>query len=395
MQGQEEPQRHYSNQSHQDNDAYNVIPEVDEDDQPEERDTVSERGSTSREYQIIAQSRELVGKLRQELIEEKTRSVSLSNQIEQLQEIIRNNDDDTEIRSIMRQMKNSCDSFQTQAEAAITERNEMSDKLRNVMDISQKYKEAHIKKDEMLNKMRSEFQNVLSLKESYQKIETENKQLKKTLEEREKQLIFTLEKVKEREGFEDEITKFSQEMQNTQQMLAKEQIARKEAEGICVELSTLNDQLRESFQKAQNVIKESESSRKSLNKQNFELQNKFQELEDINRKTIQDLRNQVQELKEENQEISSKLQKLRKQKQVQIEEIEKLKDSEAESKGLTSRLNNEINRLKDEYFGQIESTKNVSTHREVLLASKEDELEEALYKLSLLAKKFEVKYWKK
>jgi len=30
-------------------------------------------------------------------------------------------------------------------------------------------------------------------------------------------------------------------------MLVKEQIARKEAEGICVELSTLNDQLRESF----------------------------------------------------------------------------------------------------------------------------------------------------
>ena len=67
----------------------------------------------------------------------------------------------------MQQMKNSCDSFQSQAEAAITERNEMADKLRNVMDISQKYQEAHVKKDEMLDKMRKEFQNVLSLKESY------------------------------------------------------------------------------------------------------------------------------------------------------------------------------------------------------------------------------------
>ena len=68
-----------------------------------------------------------------------------------------------------------------------------------------------------------------------------------------------------------------------------------------------------------------------------------------------------------------------------------MKDSEAESKGLTNRLNKELERLKEDYYDQVESTKNVSTHREIQLASKEDELDEALYKLALLAKKFDVK----
>jgi len=178
-----------------------------------------ERESISKEA-IIIQCKDLIAKLRSQLLEEKANYSNAQKEIVQLRDIISQQDEDDEsIRKIAQDMSSRYEEIQIKAQVNLEDLEEKNRIIADMKGQISKLRDVLGKKDILINTMKQEIEGVIRIKESYSQAIGENSKLKDLISERDQQLDALLQNIQDTQQFEEMVKSVAEDMEKSRKAL--------------------------------------------------------------------------------------------------------------------------------------------------------------------------------
>lgn len=315
----------------------------DQDEDDDYRNTMSVSGrETEGQSLILIKSKELIEKLRQELLDVKTENLDLQEKVMEMAhqlEVAKSSRVDIqrqllevdEISKTMEFMGDKVKEFQQEAERAMTEKQVMAeefslnlDQMNKLQQINEHLTNLNDAKDQIIDKMKGEMSSVLMLKDEIPKIIEMNSQLTEKLKERDAQIQHLAKLAKNPEDF-DEIETAIKELSD----------ALISAKGQIELLNKGNKDLNEENKKLREMEDESLQAQEAL----FKQQESMQEL-------LQDLGDSLKKAQSDNGRLKERLETVLKEKQSDKNGNKLLDDQEREMlEGKIRQLDRHIQEL--------------------------------------------------
>ena len=384
------------------------------------RNTLSLSGrDTEGQSLILIKSKEMIEKLKQELLDSKTENLGLQEKILDMAhqlELAKNTRLDVqkqllevdEIAKTMELMGEKVRLFQREAETALTEKEKLAQSLVTSQEHINKLKEININltelnesKDMIINKMKSEISSVLLLKDEIPKILEMNNVLKNKLQERDaqlKQLATMAKPEQEHAEIQAAIKELSDNLQQSKtqiealskdnKLLTEENLKLREMEQ---ESLATQEQLFKSQENMQEVLQDLGESLKQAQKDNLDLKARLERLQEeknaVSSPAPAPQTAQTPEIKQlptdERNRLEAKIEDLER-------EIQDLTNRDANNKVVISRLNNDTESLRQRYEQRLQDMQSESTHRELLNKRIGQELESNVKSMRSLTNHFGV-----
>lgn len=369
------------------------------------RNTLSLSGrETDGQSAILAKCKELIERLREELLIEKQENAELKEKIldisEKLQDAKKNNihtaEDQLfemeEINKTILEMGHKVDVFQKEAETALQEKSQVEKKLQTAMKINQQLKDFLKEKDNLIETMKEEMDSVLLIKEEIPKLMEINQHLNGKLKERNEQMEVVMQRVKNTDTIEDEIKALQESLE--------------EARNAILELGRVNEQLKE---KIKNIEKEKEKFQKEnlelrslKNQQNEELRAFCENQEDF-KNLLEQMGKDLKEAMEENNRLKNRLEerathqaseskrsKIQSEKKdSEIRQLNKqlriLKQDNIANKATIEKLKKETEKIKNDYEIKLKERVFESTQRQLISNRLEEEIQKNMHDINQFA----------
>lgn len=392
------------------------------------RNTLSLSGrDTEGQSLILIKSKEMIEKLKQELLDSKTENLGLQEKIMDMAhqlELAKNTRLDVqkqllevdEIAKTMEIMGEKVKLFQKEAETALQDKAMLvkqqassQEQISKLKEINQNLTDLNESKDQIINKMKSEISSVLILKDEIPKILEMNNLLKEKLKERDTQLqqLATMAKpMQEHKEIEQAIQELSEnltksktqieELSKDNMLLTQENERLRQVE---TESLVTHEQLFKSQENMQEILKELGESLKQAQDDNASLKLRLEKLQ--SEKEYSETKHIERETSPASNEQKVIVTLQNKEREVLEEKIE---DLEREIQDLTNRDSNQrlvISKLKGEtetmrqrYEERLAAVESENTQREVVNQRIGQELEYNVKSMRQLSDQFGVSFLK-
>lgn len=315
--------------------------------------------TTQIELNFMQQSKEMIENLKSKLISEREEN-------QRLKTMIRDQIDIEKVESIMKTMKGECIKYQNQSKAAINERFQMAEKLKKTLNELQTLKDQLRDKESQIEKYKEGLNQISDLKKIHSSVVEESNNLKNKLVEREQQLVIVMGRVKELENIDQEINVMTQTMEKLQFQIA--------------DLSKERDTYKLSNRKLEEDVLNKKTQLQVAIERLDELQTEFQRL----REAAQLKEQENLELMEENDRTVLEYKEQYGNLQTVIANLESRIDSKDQQ---VEELKKSNKKLRVEVSSIIRGSEQMKSQRDVVIQDKEDEVDRALYSVSLMQDK--------
>jgi len=355
------------------------------------RNTLSLSGrETEGQSLILSKCKELIEKLREELLEEKGQNTDLREKVLKLNDQLKDRKgvenlesqllDMDEISKTIMQMNEKVEGFQNQAM--------MSTKM------NEKLKELLQEKDKIINKMKEEIDSVVALKDEIPSILDMNTQLNQKLQESEQRVQSLLKRNKDSEDIESQIKRLQGSLEqskkailqladNNNELKEKNALIEKEKDLIEQENTKLDELKTEQENEMEKLFDHQEKLKEMLQEVGNDLKMALEENQSLKQRFEQENRVNTQRRLEEARKKDKDIQRLNKK-------LAMLKEKDENNRIVIEKMNEETHRLKDTYEQKLVDEKMINSQRQIMAERLEQELHKNAQDINEMSNQFDV-----